>query len=127
MKISIFMACYNTAPFLAEAMDSVLSQSWTDFEFIIVDDGSNDGSFEILDQYAKRDLRIRLFRQTNQGCAKAWNFAIDVAATDWIFRFDSDDVMYPGRLEKQIEFIKSNPGVKVVSGAVDYIDEHSNQ
>jgi glycosyltransferase involved in cell wall biosynthesis len=124
MKITILMTVYNTAKFLPEAIESVLRQTVRDFEFLIIDDGSTDGSLEILEKYAAEDKRIRLIAQKNTGCSQAWNYGFTLTDSDWIFRFDSDDVMYPQRLERQVAFIESHPGVKVVSCIVDYIDEH---
>lgn len=127
MKISIAMTVYNTAPYLAQAIESVLNQSHADFEFIIVDDGSTDGSGEIAARFSERDNRIRLIRQANQGVAAAGNKCFEMATTDWVFRIDSDDLMYPGRLARQVTFIEEHPDVKVVSCIVDYIDEHGKK
>jgi hypothetical protein len=127
MKATILMSVYNTAQFLPEAIESVLNQTVQDFEFLIIDDGSTDGSLAILENYAAQDQRIRLIAQQNTGCAKASNRGFTMTDADWIFRFDSDDVMYPRRLERQLQFIESHPSVKVVSCIVDYIDEHGTR
>jgi glycosyltransferase involved in cell wall biosynthesis len=127
MNISILMTVYNTEQYLPEAIESVLNQTVKDFEFIIIDDGSTDGSLAIAQKYAEQDNRIRLIAQKNQGCSKAWNYGFQIAKSDWIFRFDSDDVMYPTRLEQQVQFIESHPDIKVASCMVDFVDEYGRR
>ena len=127
MKFSVLMTVYNTKAFLPEAIDSVLNQTYSDFEFLIIDDGSTDGSLEVLQEYVRRDKRIRLVAQANQGCSEAGNTGFRISDADWIFRVDSDDVMYPNRLARQVEFIKSHPDAKAVSAMVHFIDEHGRK
>jgi glycosyltransferase involved in cell wall biosynthesis len=88
---SIIIPVYNVAPYLRECLDSVLAQTFTDWEAICVDDGSTDGSGAILDEYAARDNRFRVFHQSNQGVAVARQVALDNITGDWMIAIDPDD------------------------------------
>lgn len=96
---SIIIPVYNVAPYLRECLDSVLAQTFTDWEAICVDDGSTDGSGAILDEYAARDPRFRVIHQTNAGVSAARNRALDVAKGEWVWFVDSDDSIKPHALE----------------------------
>jgi glycosyltransferase involved in cell wall biosynthesis len=109
--ISVVMAVYNGEHFLPEAIDSVLSQTYKDFEFVIVDDGSRDASPDILARYAASDSRISIIRQENRGLPASLNRAIGCCRFDLIARMDSDDRMLPERLERQLNFIRQNPEI----------------
>ncbi len=91
--VSIIIPVYNTRLYLAEALDSAISQSYSDLEIIVVDDGSTDGSADIIQRYALTDSRIKVIRQANGGLSAARNAALDVATGEWIVFLDSDDVM----------------------------------
>jgi len=105
---SVLMPVYNGDRFLKEAIDSILNQTFTNFEFIIVDDGSTDQSAEIIKSYT--DPRIRYYKnKVNLGISKSLNVGIDLAEADFIARMDSDDICYPDRLQKQYNFIKAHP------------------
>ena len=101
------MPAYNAAQTLAAAIASVQSQSFEDWELIVVDDGSTDTTREIAEDLARSDLRITVVSQSNAGCGAARNTAIQHAAGQWIVRFDSDDLLEPGFLER-FEAAKSN-------------------
>lgn len=92
-KFSIIIPVYNVAPYLHECLDSVLAQTFTDWEAICVDDGSTDESGAVLDQFAAKDSRIRVFRQRNSGAGAARNCGLENASGDWIGFVDSDDVV----------------------------------
>lgn len=97
------MATYNVDPYVAASVESVLSQSFTDFEFIIVDDGSSDGTRKILQHYADQDPRIRLmFKSQNGGLAAARNDAVTIARGDWVTFLDGDDIFHEDMLAKAI-------------------------
>lgn len=106
-RISVVMPVWNGEAYLREAMDSILSQTFTDFEFIIVDDGSTDGTAEILQSY--RDERIRIVQEGRLGFVGAVNRGVAAARTEWIARQDADDVSLPARLKKQWETIRKQP------------------
>lgn len=108
-RISVIMPVWNGEKYLAEAVDSILAQTFTDFELIAVDDGSTDGSVAILKSY--RDERLRIIEQGRRGFVHAVNRGVAEAKTDWIARHDADDISLPQRLEKQWNAIEKNPGV----------------
>lgn len=106
--ISVVMPVFNAASHLREAIISVLSQTYKNFEFIIIDDGSTDESLEIIQFYAALDSRIRLVSNGKMGLVEALNFGIDISKGLWIARMDADDICMKNRLERQIQFIKKN-------------------
>jgi glycosyltransferase involved in cell wall biosynthesis len=109
--ISVIMSVYNAGRYLREAVESVLAQTFTDFEFLIVDDGSTDGSPRLLQEYERRDPRIRLTVRGNKGLTRTLNEALAVARGEFIARMDCDDVALPERFEAQREFLLSHPDV----------------
>jgi len=103
------MSVYNGEKYLREAIDSILNQTFGDFEFIIVNDGSTDKTEDILDEYAKKDSRIRIIKnEKNIGLTKSLNKVIRVAKGKYIARMDADDISLPERLRKQIDFLEKN-------------------
>ena len=124
--ISVAMSVYNGADFLAEAIESILAQSFTDFELLILNDGSTDGSGAIIDDYAKRDARIRALHQPNQGLIGALNQLIDEARAPLIARMDSDDIALPERFARQIEFLNAHPDYGVIGTWTTDIDSKGN-
>lgn len=121
--ISVAMSVYNNAPFLRDAIESILAQSVTDFEFLIVNDGSNDGSAEIIDAYAARDPRVRPMHQQNRGLVASLNRLVTEARAPLIARMDGDDVSVPDRFARQVEFLARNPDHGVVGAWATSIDE----
>lgn len=91
MKISVIVPVYNSSQFLPRCIDSILRQSFTDFELLLIDDGSTDGSGEICDAYGNRDKRVRVFHKANGGVSSARNMGLDNAKGEWITFIDSDD------------------------------------
>jgi glycosyltransferase involved in cell wall biosynthesis len=124
IKISVMMSVYNGERYLKCALDSILSQTFTDFEFIIINDGSTDGSRKILESY--KDERIRLFSNENKGQMKSLNEAIGYSIGEYIAILDADDLSLPERFEKQVTFMDSNPGVAMCGSLVDFIDKDGN-
>lgn len=98
-KISIIIPCYNVEKFLQRCLDSVINQTFSDFEAICVNDGSLDNSKEILENYAKKDSRFKIINQKNQGLSIARNNGLKKANGEWIYFLDSDDFMHPKLLE----------------------------
>jgi hypothetical protein len=111
------MAVFNSADYLAEAIDSILAQSYTDFEFIIVDDGSTDGSVQILQQYARSDARIRPLLLSHRGLGGALNAGVAVARGKLLARMDSDDVALPERFATQIAWMHET-GVDICGSCI---------
>ena len=123
--VSVVMPVYNREMFVAEAIDSISAQTFTDFEFIIVDDGSRDGSAAIIREYARRDDRIRFLAfEQNKGQAAAKNFGIDAAKGLYIAGMDSDDVSLPQRLEKQVSFLRANPHIGAIGTGAPLTNEN---
>ena len=107
--VSIITPSYNSAKFISQTIDSVLAQTYQNWEMIIVDDVSKDNSVEIIEEYIKKDLRIKLIKlQKNSGAAMARNKALDEAVGKYIAFLDSDDLWLPNKLEKQLEFMQKN-------------------
>lgn len=111
--VSVVIPVYNSAPYLKESIESVLAQNFQDYELIAVDDGSTDGSGEILDAYALQDSRIKVFHQENQGISGARNAGMAQARGKYIAVMDSDDVCLPDRLSKQVALMQKHPEVGI--------------
>ena len=121
--VSVLMPVYNTERYVGQAVESILSQSFKDFEFIILDDGSTDSSLKILKKYAAQDPRIRLISRENRGVIRARNDLLAQATGEFIAIMDADDVSFPERLALQVEFLKANLDVVCLGGAHEVIDE----
>ena len=106
-QVSVLLPVYNAQHYLRESIDSILNQSITDFELNIINDGSKDGSKEIIDSYT--DPRIKLIDQDNAGLPVSLNRAIAIAKGKYLARQDADDVSLPNRLAEQVQFMESNP------------------
>jgi glycosyltransferase involved in cell wall biosynthesis len=125
-KISVVMPVYNGEKYLPEAIDSILKQTYRDFELLIINDGSTDGSPQILEEYQKADSRIRLYHQPNSGLVKTLNLGIDLAWGDYIARMDQDDISLPDRLRSEFDLLESQPEIGIVGTACSVIDEIGN-
>jgi len=123
--VSVIMSVYNDASFLPEAIESILSQSFQDFEFIIINDGSTDASQQIIESYD--DGRLVTHAQEHQGLTKSLNGALQIARGLYIARQDADDVSLPERLAKQVEFLDSHQDVVLVGTGITLIDEHGRR
>jgi len=122
------MPAYNAHRFVGAAVESILAQTFENFEFIIVDDCSTDGSSEVLRRYAERDRRVRLLTNArNLDFVRSRNLGIAEARGEFIANMDSDDVALPTRLAEQYAFMKANPAVGVCGAAVIVIDEHDRE
>ena len=122
-QISVILPVYNAELYIEEAVNSILSQTFTDFELIIIDDGSTDSAFELLSKLAALDARIRLVSRENKGLIATLNEAIYLAKSAYIARMDADDIALPTRLAKQFEFLQANPKVAVLGTCYRYMDE----
>ncbi len=120
--ISVLMPVYNAQPYLAEAIESILNQSLSDFEFLILDDGSTDRSLKILQRYAAQDPRIHLTHRANGGYVSALNALLHQATGELIARMDADDMALPERFALQAAFLQAHPEVVCLGGAQDWID-----
>lgn len=122
-KVSVVMSCYNAEKYLRPAIESILNQTFSDFEFIIWNDGSIDSTEQIIKSYT--DPRIRYYYHENTGLGTALNLACKEAEGEYIARMDADDISLPDRLKKEVEFLDNNKDYVLVSSAVNYIDEDS--
>jgi glycosyltransferase involved in cell wall biosynthesis len=122
MPISVVMPAYNAVPFISQAIESVLAQTYRDFELIVVNDGSTDNTLEIAEKYAAQDERVKVYTHANLGTAPTLNRGIDIAESEWVFLMHADDLMRPNRLERQLAFIEGHPELAVVSTLVRHID-----
>ena len=113
--VSIVMPCYNGEDFIKETIDSVLKQTYTNWELLVIDDGSKDDSPSIVNKYASDDSRIKLIKQQNAGSAVARNNGIRHSKGQFLALLDSDDIWLPGFLESQIRFIRQKGAVCVCS------------
>lgn len=117
------MPVYDGEEFLAEAVESILGQSFTDFEFVIVDDGSTDGSPALLERYAAADRRVRVItNEANLGIVGALNRGLDACRGEYVARMDADDIATADRLEKQVAALDADEGIIVLGGSLRYID-----
>jgi glycosyltransferase involved in cell wall biosynthesis len=122
MRISVIMPAYNEERFLAEAIESVLAQTWKDFELIILDDGSWDRTMEIAQSYARLDPRVRAESHANMGVALTLNRGLEMSKSEWVVVMHADDVMMPNRIERQLAFVAAHPELAVASSWVKHID-----
>ncbi len=114
LKISVLLPAYNAEKFIAEAIESILAQTFADFEFIIINDGSTDSTAEIIRSYA--DPRIVFIdHKENRGLVSVLNQGMEMARGEYIARMDADDIAYPGRFAKQVQFMDENHDFGVVS------------
>jgi GT2 family glycosyltransferase len=121
--ISVAMSVYDGERFLALAIESILAQTFTDFEFLILNDGSKDGSQAIIDSYAAQDPRIRAIHRENRGLVASLNQLLDEAKAPLVARMDCDDICLPTRFEQQIAFMADHPDYGVVGTWSADIDE----
>jgi glycosyltransferase involved in cell wall biosynthesis len=122
LRVSVLMPVFNGGPYLATAIESVQAQTLADFELVIVDDGSTDGSEDVIAGFAARDRRIRVYRKPNSGISETLNRGIAEARGDWIARLDADDVMLPHRLERQMAFVSGDSEIVAAGSYYDIID-----
>ncbi len=122
--ISVILPAYNAEPYIAKAIDSILNQTFQDFELIIVDNCSTDKTWQIIQSYVIKDNRIRAYQNDiNLGVAGNRNRGISFAEGDYFAWQDADDISYPQRLEKQYYFMEQNPKVGIVGGFLQFFDE----
>jgi len=120
LSVSVLMAVFNAEKYVRAAIDSILSQSFREFEFIIIDDASQDQSVQIISTY--QDERVRLVRnEENIGLTRSLNKALDIARGTYIARMDADDISDPTRLEKQVSFLDAHPEVGVCGSWTYYL------
>lgn len=122
--VSIIIPVYNTEKYLRKCLDSIISQTYTDFEAILVDDGSTDGSGKICDDYVVKDKRFRVFHKSNGGVSSARNLALDNIQGKWFTFVDSDDAIAPIALETFVGYVSDD--VDCVEASYIKVDEYNN-
>ena len=118
------MPVYNAERYVAEAVESILTQTFTDFEFLIVDDGSIDDTPELLRRYEKSDSRVRLTVRTNLGLVPTLNEMLRAARGEFIARMDADDIALPSRLLSQVAFMRGHPENRLCGYFLHYDRRH---
>lgn len=120
--VSVLMPVYNGGEYLSTAIDSILNQTYTDFEFLIIDDGSTDNSLSIIKQYQQKDDRIRIIvNDTNKGLVYSLNTGFDQARGKYIARMDADDISVPNRFQMQVDFMEQHPHISVLGTQIKII------
>tara|TARA_R110000824_G_scaffold60050_10_gene160891 strand:+ start:2773 stop:3456 length:684 start_codon:yes stop_codon:yes gene_type:complete len=122
LKISVILPARNAEGTIVRSVESVLSQTYEDFELTCIVNDSSDGTEKILTDFAKRDSRVNIFH-SSAGLVPALNFGLSVAKHDIIARQDADDLWYPEKLEKQVKFLKKNPEIDIVGVQIRSVDE----
>lgn len=124
IKVSVIIPAYNASDFISKALTSVLEQTYKNFELIIIDDCSRDDTFKIINDFAAKDDRIKVYRnEKNSGVAFTRNFGVLMATSDWIAFLDSDDKWRGDKLEKQIALLKNNPDASLIFTGSSFINE----
>ena len=118
-RISVVMSVFNARRYVARAIGSILDQTYREFEFLIINDGSTDGSEEVIRSYT--DPRIRRFDHPNKGLAASLNRGILLSQGEYIARMDADDIALPTRLERQVRFLDEHPACVVVGTAAEVV------
>ena len=125
-KVSVLMSVYNGADFLDESIESILKQTFNDFEFIIIDDGSTDESYEIIQSYANKNRQIVVIQNKNRiHLTKSLNNGLKIAKGKYIARQDADDISLPERLQTQITYMENNEDIGILGTSVELIDVKS--
>ena len=127
MKISVIMAAYNSERTIAESIDSILNQTFSDWELIICDDGSTDETFQIIQAYAAKypDKIIAIQNEQNSKLPYSLNHCLKYAKGEYVARMDADDRSYPDRLEKQYAYLQAHPEVDVVGTGMTCFNDNS--
>ncbi len=121
--VSVIMPAYNAEQYIGEAIESILHQTFRDFELIIIDDGSNDGTLHVIQSYAQRDKRIVVVSsEQNGGVGHARNLGLARARGELIALMDADDISLSHRLDAQVRFLRAHPKVGLVGGAILFVD-----
>ena len=125
--LSVVMSVYNGEKYLNEAIDSILSQTYENFEFIIIEDCSTDKSLKILKEFKEKDNRIKIIQKEKnegpKGFIKNLNLGLNMAQGKYVARMDADDISLPERFQKQVIFLENNPEISMVGAQIDFINE----
>ena len=127
--VSVITPAYNSVKFIRETVDSVLNQTYPAIEYIVVDDGSQDGTYEILRQYdSEKKITVLTHEEhCNKGQSAALNLGLESCQGEYIVILDSDDLLHPEKVSKQVEFLENNPEVGMVYGQAMAISEDGRE
>lgn len=117
--ISVIMSAYNAESIIADAIESILEQTFKNYELILIDDGSTDKTLEIIEEFARNEKRIKIISHKNRGLTRSLNRGLQEAKGKYIARQDADDYAYPQRLEQQIELMENNPDIVLCGSNCD--------
>ncbi|MGE4288401.1 MAG: glycosyltransferase family 2 protein [Salinivirgaceae bacterium] len=122
--VTVLMPCYNALPYLPEALESIINQTYTNLEILCINDGSTDETGEVLERYAKSDSRIRVIHNSeNIKLIKTLNKGIDIATGEYIARMDADDIALPQRIETQLRYLETHNHTAIISSGFMRITE----
>jgi glycosyltransferase involved in cell wall biosynthesis len=122
-QVSAILPVFNAERYIGDAVQSILDQTFRDFELIIINDGSTDGSLAVLEKLAAKDSRIRLVSRPNTGYVKALNEAVGLSTGEFIARMDADDFCLPGRFEQQVSYLNKHPDCSLLGTNVNQMDQ----
>mgnify|MGYP001807244913 CR=1 FL=1 len=123
--VSVLLPCYNAMPYLREALESIIHQTYTNLEILCINDGSTDETGTVLEEYAATDKRITVIHnETNIKLIRSLNKGIDLSTGEFLARMDSDDVSSPDRIEKELDCLLENEMVDELGCSIDLIKEH---
>ena len=126
--ISVIMSAYNSERYITQAIESILNQTFKDFEFIIINDASTDKTLNIIKKYAKKDKRIKIInKKTNSGAADSRNKGLKISKGEYIAIMDADDISLPERFKIQYNYLEDNPKIFLVGGSYELIDSKGNK
>lgn len=126
--VSVVMGVFNAERYVSTAIESILGQSFADFEFLIIDDGSSDATLRIVREYASRDVRIRVIAHDhNRGLGHVLNEGVQKARGEYVARMDADDISIPIRLERMVAHLRDNPDVDIVGSYAAEIDDEGQE
>ena len=127
VPVSVIMPVYNAEKHVEEAVNSILNQTYKEFELIIIDDCSTDSSYKLLQTLAAKDERIKLYKNTkNSRIAYTLNRALSIASGEYVARMDADDIALPSRFDVQLRYLKNHPEIAMVGTGIYYIDDSGN-
>ncbi|MGG6263562.1 glycosyltransferase family 2 protein [Leptolyngbya sp. AN03gr2] len=125
--VSVLFPVYNAEKYLKSAIDSILKQTYSNFELILLDDGSTDQSFAIASQFAQQDARVQLSHHVNMGLCRTLQKGVSLAQGKYIARMDADDIAHPERFERQVAYLEAHPTCVVLGTAITVIDPENDK
>lgn len=128
LLVSVIVPAYNAEKFVGETLDSILGQTYRNFEVIVIDDCSKDGTYAVLEEYAAKDERVRIFKnEKNSGVSETRNRGVALAQGELVAFLDSDDVWYEDKLRQQVELMRANPDCPLAYTGVAHMDCEGNR